>query len=505
MRLTWTVANDDKTPAAELRYRVYVSTRPGRATSRPAVVTSEPGATSTYVAVAPTEVTHFVVVRAVDGDGNEDANSVEKSVKASADTTPPVFAGVKSTRPEAGGGVTLSWDPATDDFTPPEGMRYLVLDEGGSTLAVLAAKTEVTLQNLGAPGEKRRLLVRAVDAADNVDANTVVADAVLGPDAAPPTFDGCGGVEILGSKVMLVSWPEAKDNATPHSKMTYEVFVATAAGGQDFAAPTTKVVGQTSTIVRGLTPSTDQHVVCRARDESGNTDTNTSEKVGRTMDNVAPPTFAGGAATIAQDTRVATLTWTAAADDTTSPDKIVYAIYEARGTSPFDFTAPRAVTAPGATSIDIAELPSRTTLRWVVRARDQDYNEDQNTVESGGTTLTSWSLDVIPVFEQNCSVVGCHVAPVSIGGLSLSAYNAYESIVGVNANQKPPGPDGGAGPTLKRVDPFNSATSYLYVKVVGAPGTITGNAMPAPGTGTVLSTSQKEILKTWIDQGALRN
>ena len=55
-------------------------------------------------------------------------------------------------------------------------------------------------------------------------------------------------------------------------------------------------------------------------------------------------------------------------------------------------TAPRGrgqrrVYVPGATSIVLTDLASRSTLNWVVRARDAAGNRDSNLVEKSGLTI----------------------------------------------------------------------------------------------------------------------
>jgi hypothetical protein len=497
LRVTWSAATDDKTPPEQIRYRVYVSTKSGRAISRSAILTSEPGSTSVYIAVAPPGATHHVVVRALDADGLEDANTVEKSAMASPDTTPPVFGGARAVRPEPGAAVTVSWAVASDDRTAPEGMRYAVLDARTSrVLALVDAKTETTIRDLGAPGDKRTLIVRALDAADNTDGNATAIEAVLGPDASAPTFAGCKAIEV-GSKVIRVSWAEASDDVSLPGDITYEVFVSKMSGGQQFATPTVSVVGRTDVVVPALDPSTTYYVVCRARDATKNSDPNIVEHTVTTKDNVTAPTFAGATGTLDAAAREVTLTWVAATDDKTPPAEITYAIYETGGNTAFDFARPKLVTPPGVTSTKLTGLASRAELHWVVRARDADLNEDANTTKIDGTTETSWSLDVLPLFHENCSVVGCHAAPHVGGGISfsLSTFNAYESIFDVSSAQRP---------LLKRVAPGNSADSYLFQKIAGAP-TILNNPMPAPGTGNVLTADQVDIIKSWIDQGALRN
>jgi hypothetical protein len=507
--VTWAPATDDKTPAEQIKYRIYVSTHAGHATANPATLTTDAGATRAYITVSPVGVEHHVVVHAVDGDGLEDGNSAEKSVLATADTTPPTFAGLKTATLTSRGGVALSWGAATDDRTDPEAIRYAVAREGAaSLLALVEGQTEVTLPFTPAPGGSFRLEVRAIDAADNMDANASVIELrvpapapepVPPPVDLPPSFAGCGGVQMIDAKTLRVTWAAATDDGTPADAIRYDVYSATTAGGQDFSKPAATKIGKTEALLTGLSPGTTYHIVCRARDSAGNQETNSIDFVGTTSDDVKAPTFGGiNAAAVDPILRTASLSWNAAADDKATPGAIVYVVYEAKGTDPFDFTSPLVVTAPGVVNVALADIPSRSTLRWVVRARDPVNNEDTNIVEMGGTTQTSWSVDVQPLFSQNCAVVGCHSSPNVGGGIpfSLSAFNAYESIVSVTAAERP---------LLKRISPGDSANSYLYQKVTLLPPAIGGNPMPAPGTGNVLTADQKDILKTWIDQGALRN
>jgi hypothetical protein len=504
--VSWERAQDDRTPIDQIRYRVHASTLPGRALARPPVFTTAPGQTSVMLDVSPSGVDHYVVVRAVDAEEQTDGNAIEKSARAVPDETPPMFAGARSAAPSAHAGVTLTWDAATDDHTPPPGIRYVVYDaRGGPALGEVEGKTSVTLTDLGHAGEMRRFLVRARDAADNYDANGNVLGVQLGPDEKPPTFAGCSRVTGVGATVVDVEWEPATDVGGASSAVTYEVFVATAPGAHDFAAPAARATGKTSLVVRGLMPSTTYHVVCRARDAAGNTETNTAERSARTRDDATAPTFAGATADplATPDLRETTLRWTAATDTKTSEDKLVYVVYETYGTAPFDFGSPRTVTAPNATSIVVGGLPSRTDVRWIVRARDEDWNEDTNTVESTVTTQASFSLDVQPFLEKNCAVVGCHVTPASAGGLSMSPGVAYGSLVGRAANQRPP--NWPAGPNIRRVEPGLPDDSYLYRKLEGVQGTIVGSQMPAQGTGNTLTAEQKALIRSWILEGAPNN
>jgi hypothetical protein len=76
------------------------------------------------------------------------------------------------------------------------------------------------------------------------------------------------------------------------------------------------------------------------------------------------------------------LEWSAATDDVTPQSSIVYDIYTASSSDAFDFTTPKATTAPGATSYGI----TTTDTHFIVRARDAAGNRDTNTNEGSDAT-----------------------------------------------------------------------------------------------------------------------
>jgi hypothetical protein len=76
--LGWRPATDNVTPTNEIIYLVYeASVAGGEDFSRPTYTTSA-GATSFTTPVLPDNVTHYFVVRAMDGTGNPDTNEVER-------------------------------------------------------------------------------------------------------------------------------------------------------------------------------------------------------------------------------------------------------------------------------------------------------------------------------------------------------------------------------------------------------------------------------------------
>lgn len=107
-----------------------------------------------------------------------------------------------------------------------------------------------------------------------------------------------------------------------------------------------------------------------------------------------PPTFAGlqsayychGGPVRENEPVSFGLTWKAATDDVTPSSQIVYDIYMASTSGGEDFSRPTWTTAPGVTEYKTPELPSEGTY-FVVRARDQAGNEDQNKVEREGGNI----------------------------------------------------------------------------------------------------------------------
>jgi N-acetylneuraminic acid mutarotase len=98
-------------------------------------------------------------------------------------------------------------------------------------------------------------------------------------DGTPPAFTGAAAGTALSPYSMEVTWPAASDFYTATADIVFDIYLATASGGQNFgAAPFgTSDAGATRFTIGGLIPSTQYFVVVRARDEAGNSDTNTTE------------------------------------------------------------------------------------------------------------------------------------------------------------------------------------------------------------------------------------
>lgn len=207
------------------------------------------------------------------------------------DVTPPVFAGVETATPLAQA-VRLQWEPATDDVTEAAGIVYLVyqaLEAGAQdfrqpVLETAAGAAQATVTGLGVD-TGYFFVVRARDAAGNVDANTaeIPVTTLAIADSTPPAFAGVASATPIGTTSMELAWQPATDDNAPPDAITYHVYVSETAGGQVFTAPAlTTPPGATSALVEELRAGTGYFFVVRAEDAAGNQDTNTVEVQGTT-------------------------------------------------------------------------------------------------------------------------------------------------------------------------------------------------------------------------------
>ncbi len=501
---TWNDARSPSTPPERMRYAVFAVPAGTPIDYAKPLATSEPGAASFSLKGLDPSTTYDVAVRAVDDAGRSDDNTIVKSIAPARDTTPPAFAGVTEARPGGAGSVVLRWEPARDDLTPPEAIVYYVyraspagtFDFAMPSLVTRPGAGEATVKGLYDGQQLYRFVVRARDAAENVDANEESVSSRAGPDVAPPSFAGCKTALAQNAGSVVVTWDPASDDTTPADEIAYDVYAAKQEGGFDFTAPLASVTGTTNVRLTGLASNTTWRFVCRARDFSGNRDTNLVERVAKTLVDDTPPTF-GGLLTVQVDSlaRSVRFGWAPGSDDKTPASELVYDVFEGEASGEEDFTLPRASSAPGALEVVVTDLTPDRKLYWVVRARDQGGNHDTNTVEASGTTAVSFERQIQPILSYECAVSGCHVPGNPMAGLVLAAGFSYGQLVNVPSTEVP---------SMLRVNPGDPATSYLWLKISKNPPP-SGWQMPAPATGSVMPASEQDLIQRWILQGAASN
>lgn len=116
----------------------------------------------------------------------------------------------------------------------------------------------------------------------------------------------------------------------------------------------------------------------------------------------------------------------------------------------------------------------------------------------------SFSADVQPILTQRCAQGGCHAPPLAVPGADFTEGNAYGSLVDVPSLESTlfsASPES----ILDRVEPFDPARSYLFLKITGC--SVEGCFLspmplaPAPALGA----NETAILRQWIEEGAAQN
>ena len=110
-------------------------------------------------------------------------------------------------------------------------------------------------------------------------------------DEQPPKFAGLASATTCVSgpttgrtTSYTLRWEPATDNVTRSKKIVYDVYQASAPGGEDFSAPTyTTAAGVTSFVTPPLPADQAVYFIVRARDKAGNSDSNTVERQGQNL------------------------------------------------------------------------------------------------------------------------------------------------------------------------------------------------------------------------------
>ncbi|GAB4289847.1 MAG: hypothetical protein Kow0090_02740 [Myxococcota bacterium] len=115
---------------------------------------------------------------------------------------------------------------------------------------------------------------------------------------------------------------------------------------------------------------------------------------------------------------------------------------------------------------------------------DGEGNDDDDDDDDSGDGAVSFATDVMPLFQIKCAK--CHIA-TDFGGLKI----AYENLVNVPSTQSP----------LDRVEPGDTAASYLWHKLNGTQAEVGGSGVKMPKGGS-LTADELQLIKEWIEQGA---
>lgn len=115
--------------------------------------------------------------------------------------------------------------------------------------------------------------------------------------------------------------------------------------------------------------------------------------------------------------------------------------------------------------------------------------------DDGGDEVTL-SRDVQPIFTGNCAFSGCHAGSNPEQGMNLGASRAFGSVVNVAARELP---------SMNRVTPNQPDNSYLVHKVQDTHMDAGGSGNRMPLGRSPLSQSDIDLIRAWIQAGALPN
>jgi hypothetical protein len=415
--LFWSAATDPDTiecnsdPSTPITYFIFYATTSGGQT----FLTPDASTPNTTIQITGLQdgVDYYFVVRARDAAGNWESNVVEESAMPTTpvDDTPPQFAGlVTSIDLGTDGDISLTWATATDPdtiecntdpSTPIQYNVYFSTISGGQDFLnpdATEANLQTTISGLQ-NGVTYYFVVRAVDAAGNEEANAIERSAMptTPVDTTPPDFAGVtSAVDAATGGSVALTWSIATDpdtiecNSDPSLPIQYNVYVATASGGQDFMTSNQTSTGIQITIA-GLQNGITYYFVVRAEDAAGNEDDNLIERsvMPTTPIDTLPPVFGGlDQVTVDDDEGEITLIWVAGTDpddpecNTDPSTPIVYNIYVSESPTTFDFIVPTATT--GLTQYTISGLERGVEYFFIVRAEDAAGNEEENTVAKSG-------------------------------------------------------------------------------------------------------------------------
>lgn len=102
----------------------------------------------------------------------------------------------------------------------------------------------------------------------------------LEPDTTPPMFSGLVSANVTGNTTADLIWFAANDNRTIPDKMVYNIYYWRTIDPEDMVTPKyTSAEGLKFFNVYGLESGKTYKFVVRAKDETGNMDTNTMQKI----------------------------------------------------------------------------------------------------------------------------------------------------------------------------------------------------------------------------------
>jgi hypothetical protein len=154
---------------------------------------------------------------------------------------------------------------------------------------------------------------------------------------------------------------------------------------------------------------------------------------------------------------------------------------------------------PASVSWDLSAVTPATNYRIQVTVKDTGGltatdTSDADFVVSAPPAQVSFSSQVQPIFDANCTGSMCHDANQPQESLNLTKGTSYGQLVGIASKECA---------STQRVKAGSPDQSYLVWKLQGSGGCFTGSRMPK-GTAA-LSSTDIQLIRDWIANGAPNN
>lgn len=321
-------------------------------------------------------------------------NSASSSISLTLDNTAPPAPTSLSAAAIVGGSIQLSWILSSPETDVAQYNIYRSTSSGGQnyslatyTVAVgISSYTDTSTSN----GQTYYYVVRAQDAAGNIEANTTEVSATSsGSGPSAPT--ALTATAITAGSIQL-NWTLSSPET---DVVQYTIYRAINSGEQNYASPVTNVSAGISTYTDTTTSDGETYYyVVRAQDAVGNTESNTNE-ASATADATAPPAPTNLVAIAVVGSGIQ-LNWTPSSPET---DVSQYNIYRASSLGGQNYSSPTYTVSTGNISYTDTSVSDGATYYYVVRAQDAAGNIETNTNEVWATvSLAGPSVNVSDVY-----------------------------------------------------------------------------------------------------------
>jgi chitodextrinase len=307
--------------------------------------------------------------------------------------------------------INLSWTAATDNVGVTGYRVERCLGDACTAFTQIFTLSGTTFNNTGLTASTSySYRVRAVDAAGNLGAYSVVASATTpaAPDTTAPSAPASLSANPTSSTQIDLVWVPSTDNV---GVTGYQVLRCQGASCTTFAqVGTSATPGFSNT---GLTPSTTYRYSVRAVDAAGNVSANSNTVNATTpaAPDTTPPGVPGGLAAVAASQTQISLSWAAATDN------VGVTGYQLERCSGSGCSAFAQIAAPTGTSFNDTGLTAATSYSYRVRAIDAAGNVGGYSLVASATTPTP---DVTP--------------PTTPTGLTTSVISASQVNLNWNAS-----------------------------------------------------------------------